>query len=168
MKSPFARFLLTLNNSYTFFVCSWHMGLMVSVLIFWYPTWVGLTLTTIHENFGVPAKLATDVFIYLIPVMFITIEIMIITEWKTALKWPAICALLGSFGSTVMAKYFLFPLNDKIAAGMPTQAALTAILKEWMVLNDYRVCFSVFTWLSVLIFFLMKIKSAQNEVPANH
>ncbi|HEY2583669.1 MAG TPA: hypothetical protein VGI43_17800 [Mucilaginibacter sp.] len=162
MKSPFVRFLLMLNNSYTLFVSSWHMGLMVSVLIFWYPTWIGLTLAGIHENFGVPAQIATEVFIILIPIMFITTTIMIISEWKTPLRWPAICILLGSFGSTIMAKYFLFPLNDQIAAGMPSQAALTEILKKWMGLNDWRVCFSVFTWLSALVFFQMKIKSSQS------
>jgi hypothetical protein len=109
----------------------------------------------------VPAQLATEVFVILIPIMFVTIGIMIIAEWKTPLKWPAICALLGSFGSTIMAKYYLFPLNDLISAGLPTQAALTEILKKWMVLNDWRVVFSVFTWFSVLIFFLMKIKRSQ-------
>jgi hypothetical protein len=162
MKSPLVRFLLTINNSYTFFISSWHMGLMVSVLLFWYPTWIGLTLTTIHENFGVPAQLATNIFIVLIPIMFITCAIMIISEWKTKAKWPAMCALIGSLGSTVMAYYFLFPLNNIIAAGLPTQAGLTEILKKWMVLNDYRVCFSVFTWFSVLTFFLMKINRSQS------
>src|ERR1700760_1124657 len=130
MKSSIGRFLLTLNNSYTLLIASWHMGLMVSVLIFWYPTWIGLTLTSIHDNFSIPAQIATNVFVVLIPIMFITCGIMIISEWKTPLKWPAICTLLGSFGSTIMAYYFLFPLNDQIAAGMPDQASLTTILKK--------------------------------------
>jgi hypothetical protein len=162
MKSPIVRFLLMINNSYTFFVSSLHMGLMVSVLLFWYPTWISLTLTTIHENFSIPAKLATNLFIVLIPIMFITSAIMIISEWKTPLKWPAIVILLGSLGSTTMAYYFLFPLNDIIAAGVPTQAGLTEILKKWMVLNDYRVFFSVTTWFAVLVFFQMKISQAKS------
>ena len=162
MKSPVVRFLLIINNSYTLFVSSLHMGLMVSVFLFWYPSWVGLTLATIHDNFGIPAQLATNLFVILIPIMFITSAIMIISEWKTNIKWPAIVILLGSLGSTVMAYYFLFPLNNIIAAGLPTQAALTDILKKWMVLNDYRVAFSVTTWLAVLVFFQMKINQPQS------
>jgi len=161
MKSPLVRFLLIVNNSYTFFVSSLHMGLMVSVLLFWYPSWVGLTLTTIHDNFGIPAKLATNLFVILIPINFLTCGIMIISEWKTNLKWPAIATLLGSFGSTAMAYFFLFPINNAIAAGLPTQAELTSTLQRWMRLNDIRVVFSASTWLAVLVFIQMKINQVK-------
>jgi hypothetical protein len=157
MQSPLVRFLLIVNNSYTFFVSSLHMGLMVSVFLFWYPSWEGLTLATIHDNFGIPAKLATNLFVILIPIMFLTCAVTIVSEWKTSLKWPAIVTLLGSFGSTAMAYYFLFPINNQIAAGLPTQADLAATLQRWMRLNDIRVCFSVSTWLAVLVFIQMKI-----------
>lgn len=157
MRSPLARIFLNINNAYTLFITSWHMGLMVSIVIFWYPSWKGLTIDTIQNNFSIPAIIATRVFIILIPIAMLTTAIMIITEWKTPLRWPAIIVLCGIIGSTMMAKYFIFPLNDIIYAGVKSQEELTPLLLKWMRLNNWRVFFSVMTWLGMLTFYTLKI-----------
>jgi hypothetical protein len=89
--------------------------------------------------------------------MMITATIAIISEWKTSLKWPAILVLIGVMGSTAMAKYFLFPINDIIYAGVKTNEELKPLLLRWMVLNNWRVFFSVLTWCSMLAFYTLKI-----------
>ena len=81
---------------------------------------------------------------------------MIITEWKTPLRWPAIIVLCGIMGSTMMAKFFIFPLNDIIYAGVKSQEELTPLLLKWMRLNNWRVFFSVLTWLGMLTFYTLK------------
>jgi hypothetical protein len=149
--------LLNINSGYTFFVSSMHMGLMVSIVLFWYASWTGLTLDTIQNNFGIPALLATKLFVILIPIMMLTASIMIITEWKTpALRWTSIVVLIGIMGSTAMAKYFIFPINDIIYAGVKTNEELKTLLLKWMELNNWRVFFSVLTWLAMFTFYTVK------------
>lgn len=150
------QILLGINNGYTFFVSSMHMGLMTSLVLFWYSSWNGLTIDTIQNNFGIPAILATKLFVILIPLMMLTSSIMIISEWRTPLKWPAIIVLIGIMGSTAMAKYFIFPINDIIYAGVKTNEELKVLLVKWMYLNNWRVFFSVLTWLSMFAFYTMK------------
>ena len=157
MNSKLKNTLLTINNGYTFFVSSMHMGLMTSLVLFWYASWEGLNIDTIQNNFGVPATLATKLFVVLIPIMMITATIAIISEWKTSLKWPGILVLIGIMGSTAMAKYFIFPINDIIYAGAKTNEELKTLLMRWMVLNNWRVFFSVLTWVSMFTFYTMKI-----------
>lgn len=156
MRSTLAKVLLNINSAYTLFISSWHMGLMVSIVIFWYPSWKGLTIDTIQNNFGVPAIIATKLFVILIPIAMLTATIMIITEWKTPLCWPSIIVLCGIIGSTLTAKYFIFPINDIIYAGVKSQEELTSLLLKWMRLNNWRVFFSVLTWLGMLTFYTLK------------
>ena len=157
MSKDLKNILLNINSGYTFFVSSMHMGLMVSLVLFWYDSWAGLTLDTIQNNFGIPAQLATDLFVILIPIMMITATIMIITEWKTpVLRWAAVVVLIGIMGSTAMAKYFIFPVNDIIYAGVKTDEELKSLLLKWMELNNWRVFFSVLTWLAVFTFYTVK------------
>lgn len=156
MNKPLKNLLLSINNGYTFFVASMHMGLMTSLVLFWYASWEGLKIDTIQNNFGIPATLATKLFVILIPIMMITTTVMIISEWKTALKWPSIVVLIGIMGSTITAKYFIFPVNDIIYAGVKTNEELEVLLLRWMALNNWRVFFSVLTWLGMFAFYTMK------------
>ena len=157
MNKQLKTVLLNINNGYTFFVASMHMGLMTALVLFWYPSWEGLKIDSIQNNFGIPAILATKLFVILIPIMMLTASIMIVSEWKTPLKWPAILVLIGIMGSTAMAKYFIFPINDIIYAGVKTNEELKVLLLRWMVLNNWRVFFSVLTWLSMFAFYTMNI-----------
>ena len=72
MNKQLKNILLNINSGYTFFVASMHMGLMTSLVLFWYASWEGLKLDTIQNNFGIPATLATKLFVILIPIMMIT------------------------------------------------------------------------------------------------
>ncbi len=155
-RRPFVKWLLNINNAYTFFIASWHMGLMISVVLFWYPGWNGLTINTTQNSFNIPAQIATKLFVKLVPLAITTSFIMILSEWKTPLRWPAIFALTGLTGASITAKYFLFPINDIIYAGVKDQAELTRLLLKWMSLNNWRVFFSCLTWLSMIIFYSMK------------
>lgn len=157
MNKKLKNILLNINSGYTFLVASMHMGLMTSLVLFWYSSWEGLTLDTIQNNFGIPALAATNLFVILIPIMMITSSIMIITEWKTPLIWPSILTLIGIMGSTATAKYFIFPVNDIIYAGVATNEELKVLLLKWMDLNNWRTFFSVLTWLSVFSYYTMKI-----------
>jgi hypothetical protein len=55
-----------------------------------------------------------------------------------------------------MAKYFIFPVNDILYAGVKTNEELKPLLIKWMSLNNWRVFFSLMTWLSMFIFYTMK------------
>jgi len=157
-RSPLVKWLLHINDAYTFFIASWHMGLMISVVLFWYPSWNGLTINTTQNNFDIPAQMATKLFVKLVPIAITTAFIMIVANWKTTLRWPAIFALIGLTGASVMAKYFLFPINDIIYAGVKTQEELKQLLIKWIAFNNWRVFFSCLTWLSMIIFYTMKIE----------
>ena len=157
MKTNLKNILLNINSGYTFFVSSMHMGLMTSLVLFWYSSWNGLTIDTIQNNFSIPAIAATKLFVILIPIMMITSTIMIITEWKTPLIWPSIIVLIGVMGSTAMAKYFIFPINDIIYAGVKTNDELKVLLVKWMGLNNWRVFFSVLTWFGMFTYYTMKV-----------
>ena len=156
MNKPLKNILLNINSGYTFFIASIHMGLMTSLVLFWYDSWNGLTIDTIQNNFGIPAILATKLFVILIPVMMITASIMIVSEWKTSLIWPSIIVLIGIMGSTAMAKYFIFPINDIIYAGVKTNEELKVLLVKWMYLNNWRTFFSLLTWFGMFTFYTMK------------
>jgi len=155
-KSPLKRVLLNICSIYTFFIASWHMGLMISVLLLWYPSWNGLTVDTVKTNFDIPAQTATNLFVIMVPIAITTAFILVIAEWKTALRWPAIVAFIGLSGASIVAKYFLFPINDIIYAGVKDQDELTQLLIKWMVLNNWRVFFSALTWIAMMIYYTMK------------
>ncbi len=153
----FKNILLNINSGFTFAVSSMHMGLMTSLVLFWYSSWEGLTLDTIQNNFGIPAQLATNLFVVLIPIMMITAGIMIVTEWKVPiLRWTSVVVLIGIMGSTATAKYFIFPINDIIYAGVKSNEELKTLLLKWMELNNWRVFFSVLTWLAMFTFYTIK------------
>ena len=156
MSKQLKNILLNINSGYTFFVSSIHMGLMISLVMFWYPSWDGITLDTIQNSFSVPALLATKLFLVLIPIMMFTSLIMIVTEWKTPLKWPAIAVFVFILGSIIVTKYLIFPINEIIYAGINTNEELKEHVQNWMVQNNKRVFFSVLTWWAMFAFYTMK------------
>ena len=155
-KSPLQRIVSNICSIYSFFIASWHMGLMVSLLLLWYPAWNGLTINTVKTNFDIPAQTATHLFVVMVPIAITTAFILIVVEWKSVLRWPAIVAFLGLTGASVMAKYFLFPINDVIYAGVKSQDELTKLLVKWMALNNWRVFFSTLSWVAMMTFYTLK------------
>jgi len=155
-KSPLHKWLSNICSIYTFFIASWHMGLMISVWLLWYPSWNGLTINTVKNNFDIPAQTATHLFVVMVPIAITTAFVLIIAEWKSGLRWPAIVAFLGLTGASVMAKYFLFPINDIIYAGVKSEDELTQLLVRWMALNNWRVFFSALTWIAMMTFYTIK------------
>ena len=155
-RSPLKKILLHISSIYTLFIASWHMGLMMSVLLLWYPSWSGLTIDTVKTNFDIPAQTATNLFVVMVPIAITTAFILIIGEWKTALRWPAIIAFVGLSGASIVAKYFLFPINDIIYAGVKSEEELTQLLIKWMALNNWRVFFSALTWVAMMTFYTIK------------
>lgn len=156
MKSSIKNFLLNINSSFAFFVASIYMGIMWSLHYFWYPGWQVLTHSNVHDHFIGPTSLATKFFTILVPIAILACIVMVITEWKTKLRWPAIMAFLGIIGATLVGQLLIIPINDTIASGVSSDLQLNELLTRWIMLNNWRMFITTIMWLSMLMFYTFK------------
>jgi len=118
---------------------------MWALRFFFYPSWQYMTLDTVHDHFIIPTTAATRFFLVVVPLMFVSGIVMVISEWGEGSTFVAtIVALVGIIVSTYVGWIHIIPVNRTIAAGVPDQASLVVLLKRWMLLNNIR-------WITVTI-----------------
>lgn len=149
MRGP----LLVLNNSYFFFGATVYVGTMWSLRFFFYPSWKSMNVDNVQAHFIVPTQAATRFFTVVVPLMFVTGVIMIVTEWGKAQLWQAIVAVLGLTASTLVGRFIIIPINQRIAKGVD-QPTLVPLLERWMLLNDTRFATTTVMWLATLWYFV--------------
>jgi hypothetical protein len=112
-----------------------------------------MTVASVQAHFIVPTQAATRFFTVVVPLMFVSGVIMIATDWGKAQLWQAVVAVLGLTASTVVGRFMIIPINQRIAKGVD-QATLVPLLKRWMLLNDTRFVTTTIMWLATLWYFV--------------
>lgn len=147
--------LLLINHSYFFFGATIYVGTMWSLRFFFYPSWTSMTVDSVQAHFIVPTQAATRFFTVVVPLMMLTGVVMIVSEWGKAQLWQAVVAFAGLMASTLVGRFMIIPINQRIAKGVDQQT-LIPLLKRWMLLNDIRFGTTTVMWLATLWYFVAK------------
>jgi hypothetical protein len=157
--NPIKKTLLDLNNAYIFFCASIYLGMFWSLHFFWFPNYPNtLTLDNYYDAIIPQTDLATRFFFITIPIMAIALVIMLITEWKTGLRWVPIAWIPGLLAPVVVQQAFIEDINNEFKAGVADEARLQVLLQEWMWLNDIRWVILTVMWGITMYFFIAKAK----------
>lgn len=154
-----SRTLLDLNNAYIFFCASLYLGLFWSLHFFWFPHYPDtLTLDNYYDAIIPQTTTATKFFFITIPIMAIAIVIMLITEWKSNLRWIPLAWIPGLLIPVVVQQAFIEDVNNQFIKGVTEPALLQDLLQEWMLLNDIRWIILTIMWCITMYFFIAKAK----------
>lgn len=158
------NFFLTINLAYYLFGCTMYIGTMWVLKFFWYPAWEIMTIDTVQDYFIIPTDHATSFFTVIVPLMFISGIIMLVTEFRKKLFWVVLIAFLGISASTFVGWIYIIPINETIKAGVADNVQLKELLREWMHLNNIRWITVTIMWAATVyyIFAKGKILSAFN------
>lgn len=148
--------LLVLNHAYIFFGTTLYVGVLWALHFFWFPTWTKLTVDNYYDQFIPQTTTATHFFTIVVPVMFLALVVMVVTEWKTRFRWVAIAALACLSTATYVGQLHIIPVNKILATGITNQGQLSALLEKWMFLNDIRWVLLTIMWLVMMYYFSAK------------
>lgn len=157
--NPISRTLLDLNNAYIFFCASLYLGLFWSLHFFWFPHYPAtLTLDNYYDAIIPQTTTATKFFFITIPIMAIAVVIMLVTEWKSNLRWVPIAWIPGLLIPVIVQQAFIEDVNNQFIAGVTDPKILNDLLQEWMFLNDIRWIILTIMWAITMYFFIAKAK----------
>lgn len=157
--SPFVRTLVDINNAYIFFCSSIYLGMFWSLHLFWFPNYPStLTLENYYDAIIPQTTLATQFFFVTIPIMAVAIVVMLITEWKTHLRWVPILWIPGLLAPVIVQQAYIEAVNNEFSAGVTSEARLQELLQEWMYLNDVRWIILSIMWGVTMYFFIAKAR----------
>src|SRR5690554_153467 len=163
--NPLKKTLLDIIISYIFFCASVYLGLFWSLHFFWFPNYPStLTVDNYFDAIIPQTTAATKFFFITIPIMAIAILIMLITEWKTKLRWVPIAWIPGLLVPVVVQQAFIEDVNNQLTAGVQDPQTLQSLLKEWMFLNDIRWIILTIMWGITMYFFIAKAKPRYHQV----
>lgn len=149
--------LLLINALYFLFGATMYVGTMWVLRLFLYPTWRALTPDNVMEHFGVPTILATRFFTAVVPPMFLSGLVLVVSEWGDPLMWVALVCLVGIIFLTYVGQQIIIPVNKKIRGGeYDGPAGLLPLLNRWMFLNNLRFVGSTITWAAIVWYFVAK------------
>lgn len=157
--------LLTLNLIYLWFGTTMYAGVLWSLYFFWFPTWRNLRVETYYEQFIPQTTAATKFFTIVVPLMFLSLIIIIIHEWRTRLKWAGIAGLAALAAATFFGTRQIIPINKTLKAGITDQAQLNDLLGQWIHLNEIRFMLLTLLWVILVYYVLRKgnIPRAMNQ-----
>src|SRR5690554_6548025 len=151
--------LIDINNSYIFFCASIYLGLFWSLHFFWFPNYPDTLTVENYYNAIIPqTTTATRFFFITIPIMAIAIAVMLVTEWKSNLRWVPLAWIPGLLVPVVIQQAFIEDVNNQFIAGVADEQTLQVLLKEWMFLNDLRWIILTIMWCITMYFFIAKAK----------
>lgn len=158
------QILIDINNAYIFFCASIYLGLFWALHFFWFPNYPDtLTLDNYYEAIIPQTTLATEFFFITIPIMAVAILVMLITEWKTPLRWVPIAWIPGLLAPVIIQQAFIEDVNNQFIEGVTDEAVLQELLQEWMFLNDLRWIILTVMWGITIYFFIAKAKPWYRE-----
>jgi uncharacterized membrane protein len=149
--------LLLVNAIYFLFGATMYMGTMWVLRFFLYPTWRSLGPDNVMEHFGVPTILATKFFTVVVPPMFLSGIVLVVSEWGGSLVWLGAACLVGIVVLTYVGQQIIIPVNKRIRGGeYDGPAGLTPLLMRWMQLNNIRFVVSTLTWIAIVWYLVAK------------
>lgn len=154
--------LLDINNAYIFFCASVYLGMFWSLHFFWFPHYPHtLNLDNYYDAIIPQTTTATRYFFVTIPIMGVAIAIMLITEWKTKLRWVPLAWIPGLLIPVYVQQHYIERINDEFKAGVKDADRLQVLLHQWISLNDIRWIILTVMWLITMYFFLAKARKAR-------
>jgi len=155
----FKRTLIDLNNAYIFFCSSVYLGMFWSLHFFWFPHYPDtLNLGNYYDAIIPQTTTATRYFFITIPIMAVAILIMLITEWKSRLRWVPILWIPGLLAPVIVQQAFIEKINNEFIAGVKDMETLKTLLTKWMFMNDVRFVILTLMWGVTMYFFLAKAR----------
>ena len=149
--------LIDINNAYIFFCASIYLGMFWSLHFFWFPNYPKtLNVSNYYDAIIPQTNLATKFFFITIPIMAVALVIMLITEWRTKLRWVPLVWIPGLLAPVIVQQRWIEDINNKFKAGVTDPTMLQSLLKEWMFLNDIRWIILTIMWLITMYFFIAK------------
>jgi len=151
--------LVDVNNAYIFFCSSVYLGMFWSLHFFWFPHYPStLTIDNYYDAIIPQTTTATKYFFITIPIMCAAIIVMLITEWKSKLRWVPIAWIPGLLVPVVVQQGYIEKINDAFIAGVTDPNTLQQLLKDWMFLNDVRWIILTIMWGITMYFFIAKAR----------
>ncbi len=156
---------IDLCNAYIFFCASIYLGLFWSLHFFWFPNYPAtLNLDNYYDAIIPQTTLATKFFFITIPIMALAILVMLISEWKTRLRWVPLLWIPGLLAPVIIQQAYIEKVNDEFIIGVSSMERLQELLQRWMFLNDLRWIILTVMWCITMYFFLAKAR--HNRQPA--
>lgn len=156
---------IDLSNAYIFFCASIYLGLFWSLHFFWFPNYPAtLNLDNYYDAIIPQTTLATKFFFITIPVMALAILVMLISEWKTRLRWVPLLWIPGLLAPVIIQQAYIEKVNNEFIAGVSSIERLQELLQRWMFLNDLRWIILTVMWCVTMYFFLAKARHNRQPV----
>ena len=147
---------VAITNAYILFGDSLYAGVLWALHFFWYPTWQVYTASDYYDHFIPPTAAATRFFTVVVPLMFLCHGIMVWKEWRTGARWVALGALACLTAATYVGQFHIIPINKILATHVTDGARVTALMRQWMFLNDIRWVVMTMSWLLMMYYFAAK------------
>ncbi|WP_158800549.1 anthrone oxygenase family protein [Pedobacter sp. L105] len=156
-------YLLTINKAVLFACLSMYFGTGWSLALFSFPIAPDLTPATYYNQFVPQVTAATHFFTYMTQLMMLCSAVMIIEKFRSPEKWYPILILLLIIITTAVTIVYIFPYNNRMAAGITDPAELKTVLKAWIHLNILRVCIWTVMWLLMVVYYsVLAFQSSKN------
>lgn len=156
--------LIDINNAYIFFCASMYLGMFWSLHFFWFPNYPKtLNVGNYYDAIIPQTTLATKFFFITIPIMALAILIMLITEWKSKLRWVPLAWIPGLLIPVFVQQKYIEGVNNQFIVGITDPIKLKELLDEWMFLNDIRWIILTVMWLITMYFFIAKARISKTS-----
>lgn len=156
--------LIDINNAYIFFCSSVYLGMFWSLHFFWFPNYPKtLNINNYYDAIIPQTTLATKYFFVTIPIMAFAILIMLITEWKSKLRWVPLTWIVGLLVPVIIQQKYIEVINNKFITGITDAVTLQSLLSEWMYFNDLRFIILTVMWFITMYFFLAKARQKRTN-----
>jgi len=148
--------ILIVNHTFLFFGTTLYVGVLWALRFFWYPSWDTMTLAAVTDHFVGPTGAATKFFTIVVPIMFVTNLVLVVTERKQlGTLVPAALAFSCIGAATYVGTRLIIPTNKLIAVAT-SDGELDILLQRWMDLNDIRFVLLTLMWLFMMQYFIAK------------
>ena len=145
--------LLVAIYALLFLCASMYLGTGGSLVLFSFPLAAQLTPDNYYLQFVPQVQAATAFFTTMTKIMLACGAIMLVFEWRHAMRWVPIVVLACLIVSTGLTLYWIFPLNQEMASHIQDAGRLQHVLAEWMRLNRVRVGLWCVQWAALMWYF---------------
>jgi len=155
------RILLTVNNGYAMFGTTLYVGVLWALHFFWYPGWRKFKVDNYYDQFIPQTTAATKFFTVVVPLMYLALTVMGISERKTRQRWLPLAGIATLTGATAVGQGLIIPINKILAQGITDQDQLDGYFQRWMRYNDIRGVLMTLMWGILMYFFMAKDEPAK-------
>jgi hypothetical protein len=143
----------TIDALVMFAAASLYLGTGWSLVLFQLPDVKTLTPATYAIPFVAPIARAMRFYTVLTYVMIAASIVLIIGEWDTGYVWVPIVYLVLTVAAGQFTRSLIFPLNARMAAGIPDPEEVQKVLAKWAGLSRIRNWAWTAEWLAMAIYF---------------